>query len=792
MQHWLTSNRTFTPAAIRTAKETGIIIMMTTTTTMPSNETKEKEDDHDEIDNVSEDVTTAATRDNQENAATNNESTADTDNVDDDDDYPPITPSILQSLTHEQARRLLHDNNNDNNNYDDNSSSPSPLLTTLQHQIETGAISRAAFWKAVPLSSIPFRLLQGDEFVEARMKKLAGIANKTTSVTRGRVNDITRIPQHPISHPDDTTIRRIQLVLPPPTQPPYYTKSEAVAVLERNAPHMSLAADQMIQRGLVPCQKKRLFQLLAEKKKKRQESKKKSSNNNNNASNDNDNASSDNNDHDDDDADLPDTPWRILPPSKLPPNSTNAALPPETNTLPLLLPPPPHPSHHYTPDETQHFLQNLPPPPHPPHYTKFQTIDLLSRFQSQPQQQRIVMEELIQRELVPVKFGQLYSMMKRIREGVRWDVVASSPWRVRENTTTTTTTTTTRVEEDENGNHVVIVVEGRGQKKRARPSSSQSPITNKKPKGNVYEAFRKGVRSLEDGELVRRVAVELERRGYVLGWKLGVRGEMEVGRRDDKDNDDDDGAGKKKKKKTTTKNSKEKGNDDVASQETKNPTNSKNIHKNNIRRPPPLPPNLVFYPSTTHLPPRLVSKWNDMYTQLQSFHKEHGHVHVPSTNRPLHDWVSRQMSQWNDMQRIGVKHSLSLDRIQKLYAVGFGKEAATTSRGGNAVEAEMKRGVRSDRLWDQRFEELKEFQEIHGTTVVPRHINDLLSKWAYKQRIYCKLIRQGDTTTPLTPERLEKLEEIGFDTSGDFKAVRLDQRKRNKIKGRESMGGEIP
>jgi hypothetical protein len=30
---------------------------------------------------------------------------------------------------------------------------------------------------------------------------------------------------------------------------------------------------------------------------------------------------------------------------------------------------------------------------------------------------------------------------------------------------------------------------------------------------------------------------------------------------------------------------------------------------------------------------------------------------------------------------------------------------------------------------------------------------------------------------------LEKLEQIGFDTSGDFKAVRVDQRQRNKIKG---------
>jgi hypothetical protein len=33
---------------------------------------------------------------------------------------------------------------------------------------------------------------------------------------------------------------------------------------------------------------------------------------------------------------------------------------------------------------------------------------------------------------------------------------------------------------------------------------------------------------------------------------------------------------------------------------------------------------------------------------------------------------------------------------------------------------------------------------------------------------------------------LEKLEEIGFDTSGDFKAVRHDQRQRNKIKAEKA------
>ncbi len=86
------------------------------------------------------------------------------------------------------------------------------------------------------------------------------------------------------------------------------------------------------------------------------------------------------------------------------------------------------------------------------------------------------MEELVQQELVSVKFGQLYVMMKRIREGERWDIVASSPWRVRE------TTATTRVEEGKNGN---IVVEGNGQTRRARQSLSQPLAMKKKQERNV-------------------------------------------------------------------------------------------------------------------------------------------------------------------------------------------------------------------------------------------------------------------------------------------------------------------
>jgi hypothetical protein len=74
---------------------------------------------------------------------------------------------------------------------------------------------------------------------------------------------------------------------------------------------------------------------------------------------------------------------------------------------------------------------------------------------------------------------------------------------------------------------------------------------------------------------------------------------------------------------------------------------------------------------------------------------------------------------------------MSLDRIQKLHALGLGNDAATTALettvwdapavavevdDPHTVEAEEQRPAKSsDRLWDQRFEELKAFKQSYGT-----------------------------------------------------------------------------
>lgn len=52
----------------------------------------------------------------------------------------------------------------------------------------------------------------------------------------------------------------------------------------------------------------------------------------------------------------------------------------------------------------------------------------------------------------------------------------------------------------------------------------------------------------------------------------------------------------------------------------------------------------------------------------------------------------------------------------------------------------------------------------------------------YRQRIAIKKFREGNINTHITQAKIDKLEEIGFDTSGESNQVREDQRKRSQAK----------
>ena len=98
------------------------------------------------------------------------------------------------------------------------------------------------------------------------------------------------------------------------------------------------------------------------------------------------------------------------------------------------------------------------------------------------------------------------------------------------------------------------------------------------------------------------------------------------------------------------------------------------------------------------------------------------------------------------------KRSVSAERIKILDALGFVWNAS--DKGG---------GQQDDGRWNERLEELKEYQEDHGDCLVPRgyNVNQELANWVHTQRTQYQLMKKRKNST-MTEERVQKLEAIDF------------------------------
>ena len=83
--------------------------------------------------------------------------------------------------------------------------------------------------------------------------------------------------------------------------------------------------------------------------------------------------------------------------------------------------------------------------------------------------------------------------------------------------------------------------------------------------------------------------------------------------------------------------------------------------------------------------------------------------------------------------------------------------------------------------WSFRFEELLEFKEEHGHTIVPQHY-PVLGQWVHTQRVHYKLMKQGRKSL-MTSEQASKLINVGF-------AFEVMPRKKTTI--RQSLGNPYP
>jgi superfamily II DNA or RNA helicase len=138
------------------------------------------------------------------------------------------------------------------------------------------------------------------------------------------------------------------------------------------------------------------------------------------------------------------------------------------------------------------------------------------------------------------------------------------------------------------------------------------------------------------------------------------------------------------------------------------------------------------------------ASWEEMFEALIAFWQDHGNCAVPAhwkENRSLGRWCFRQRRLWRS-------NRLPLDRVQRLEQVGFVFESLGAP-------------------WEKMFSTLCAYKQSHGDCDVPSGLktNPRLASWCLKQR-------NDYENNKLSPERIKRLEDVGF---------RLDvQRKRNR------------
>jgi hypothetical protein len=138
--------------------------------------------------------------------------------------------------------------------------------------------------------------------------------------------------------------------------------------------------------------------------------------------------------------------------------------------------------------------------------------------------------------------------------------------------------------------------------------------------------------------------------------------------------------------------------------------------------------------------------WNRMYLSLKQFQEENGHCLVSRSKGKdkLGDFVTDQRRQYKLLME-GKPSRMTHSRKALLDELGFVWQ------------------LRQRTGWDDRYNELVQFKEQYGDTMVPQlySANKALGKWVAKQREQHRLLHAGKHSF-LTPDRLQQLNEIGF------------------------------
>lgn len=168
--------------------------------------------------------------------------------------------------------------------------------------------------------------------------------------------------------------------------------------------------------------------------------------------------------------------------------------------------------------------------------------------------------------------------------------------------------------------------------------------------------------------------------------------------------------------------------------------------------------------------------WQKNYDKLKEYKGDHGHVLVPRQCEipGLGDWVTSQRQQYQEYTK-GRPTPLTKQRKELLDEIGFQFR------------------IRNRPEWSSKYEELLSYKEKNGDTRVPQHykVNKALGKWVAKQREQFKLHKKRKHSF-LTPDRLEKLNSIGFAWSvrGESSSASSSATEKNETKASPDTKGE--
>jgi Helicase associated domain len=150
--------------------------------------------------------------------------------------------------------------------------------------------------------------------------------------------------------------------------------------------------------------------------------------------------------------------------------------------------------------------------------------------------------------------------------------------------------------------------------------------------------------------------------------------------------------------------------------------------------------------------------WDKHYDDLKSYKGKYGDCLVPlmhSKYPKLGLWVKEQRRHFNLFYE-GKESHMTRYRVQKLNDIGFCWDTHKF-------------------VWNEHFRDLLEFQKEHGHFAVPANYlpNPKLGTWVHHQRRQYKRYREG-CLSPLTPERIELLESVGFSWDSRKRGRRSD------------------